>query len=453
MNLKDALQLSLNHLAHKKVRTVLTILMVVIGVASIVALTSQTAGVSQNIQSSLASLGPTSITITASGSTVFTNADVANLETLSNISSVTPVVTGSATMVVNGNSSSVTVVGISTAGLQELLGNSINLYQGSLYQDSVAPLAVIGHSVAFSSSTDTSLQTVKTGETATIEVSSGTRGGSTSKVSVPIVGILQAYGSSIVPVDGSFIVSMPFAEVLLHKTTFNEILVKANNPKNVSSLVALITTIYGTKARVQDTQQLASTVSSITGETNLLFIVIAGISLIVAAIGIMNVMLMAVSERIHDIGIMKSVGFKGRDVLLIFLLQAVVIGLAGGVLGIAAGAGASYSLTSFISPTSSNSVSASHTVSTTGAAPATTPTGGFSRAGGSGFSGGTFTRGAGAGTASSSTSTLELSYHPVFTISVIAEALIIAITISVIAGIYPAWKASKMEPIDALREL
>ena len=190
---------------------------------------------------------------------------------------------------------------------------------------------------------------------------------------------------------------MPFAEVLLHKTTFNEILVKANNPKNVSSLVALITTIYGTKARVQDTQQLASTVSSITGETNLLFIVIAGISLIVAAIGIMNVMLMAVSERIHDIGIMKSVGFKGRDVLLIFLLQAVVIGLAGGVLGIAAGAGASYSLTSFISPTSSNSVSASHTVSTTGAAPATTPTGGFSRAGGSGFSGGTFTRGAGAG--------------------------------------------------------
>jgi ABC-type antimicrobial peptide transport system permease subunit len=460
MDIRDIFGLSIRQLKEKRTRTALTILMVVIGVASIVALTSQIAGASKSIQTSLAALGPTSIIITPSSGTAFTAADVANLETLPNVSSVTPVLTGSATLTVNRNTTTVTVIGISTQGLGTLLGGDVNLYEGSLYTDTVTPLAVIGHSIAFSSSTDTNLQTAAVGETATLSVSSSTRGASASKVSIPIEGILQTYSASIVPVDSGVIVSMPFAEVLLHKTSFNEILVKANNVKNVTSLSALITTIYGTRARVLNTEQLASTASSIIGEITLLFTIIGGISLVVAAIGIMNVMLMAVSERVHDIGILKSIGFRNKDVLLIFLLQALIIGMLGGVVGLGVGIGTSYSLSALISAGSATGPSAT---AASGAPVGPAPSGGavvVSSSGG-GFSGGgaaggrSFGGAGGASTASrsaSSTSSFSSS-GPVFTPLIMMEAISVAIAISAIAGIYPAWKASKMEPIDALRML
>ena len=163
----------------------------------------------------------------------------------------------------------------------------------SIYQDNVAPLAIIGHGIAFSSSTDTNLQTAEVGQTATIEISSASRGGVTSKVVVPVVGILNSY-TSVLPIDSSVIVSMPFAEVLLNRLSFNEILIKAKNTGSVTSLASLVTTIYGSKARVTDTESLASTAASIIGAISLLFTAIAGVSLLVAAVGIMNVMLMAV---------------------------------------------------------------------------------------------------------------------------------------------------------------
>jgi ABC-type antimicrobial peptide transport system permease subunit len=450
MDIRDIIWLSLKQLKEKRVRTALSVLMVVIGVAAIVALTSQTAGIGQKIQATLSSLGPTSIIVTASGSTAFTSLDIANLETLPNVSSVTPIVTGQATLLANGNTTSVTVIGVTTQGLDLLLGGNISIYQGSLYENNVAPLAVIGHSVAFSSSTDANLQTVDVGQTGTLEISSQSRGGSAEKIAVPVVGILESY-TSILPIDGSVIVSMPFAEVLLNKLSFNEMLIKATNTSSVSSLSSLVTTVYGSNARVLDTARLASTASSIIGSISALFTIIAGVSLLVAAIGIMNVMLMSVYERIHEIGIYKAVGFKNREVMLIFLFQALIIGLLGGILGLGTGAGVSYALASVLSSGASASSTASATSAGAGASSfraGSGGAGGFSARSGGGFGGGA------GGASGAGGATLSLSsYQPVFTLSIIAEAILIAVAVSALAGVYPAWKASKMEPIDALREL
>jgi ABC-type antimicrobial peptide transport system permease subunit len=446
MDLRDTFWLSSKQLNEKKVRTALTILMVVIGVASIVALTSLTAGAGQSIQSSLSALGPTSIVVTATGSTAFTQADITNLETLPNVSSVTPILTGSATMLFNGNISSVTIVGISTEGLQTLLGGNVSLYQGSLYQDNVAPLAVIGHSLAFSSSVSPDLQTITTGQTATLEIGGG-RGSSSKKVSVPIEGIFQPL-TSIVPIDTGVLVSMPFAEVLLNKLSFNEILIKANNASSVTSLSSLISTVYGSNARVMNTEQLASTASTIIGEISLLFTAIAGVSLLVAAVGIMNVMLMSVSERVHEIGIFKAVGFKNREVMFVFLFQALIIGFLGGIVGLGVGAGAAYSLASVLSRSAASSTTGATTTT------AASSSSGFSRTGGGGsFAGGGAAAGGGVAVRGGAASTSTMSIHPAFTLSIITEAILIAAAVSVLAGVYPAWKASRMEPIDALREL
>jgi ABC-type antimicrobial peptide transport system permease subunit len=236
--------------------------------------------------------------------------------------------------------------------------------------------------------------------------------------------------------------SLQEAEELLHKSSYSTVIVKAKNLTDVTPLATQLTDIYGSSARILTTQQLLQETSSIIGSITLLLGVVAGISLLVAAIGIMNIMLIAVYERTHEIGIMKSLGFKRSHILLIFLTQAMIIGLVGGVSGIVVGAGASYSLSAIFA---SASASSNSTATSSSSAP-TARGGGFGGGGGAGGFG--FV-----GSTSSSSAASSFSYSPVFTPETVVLALLVAVVVSVIAGMYPAWRASKMEPIDALRQL
>ncbi len=446
MDLKDIFWLSYRDLSEKKVRTSLTIVMVVIGVAAIVALTSITAGINRSVTSQLESLGPTAIIVTSSGGAGFTPADVDRIAALPNVTSATPLLTGSAVLYAGNQNISVTVVGVSAGGIRHVIGSNVTLYQGELYQDTIAPEAVIGRSVAFPSSA-AGAQAITVGQSATLRLG----GRSAGTVTVPILGILPAVGGLLIPVDTGVFVPLQAAEVLLHRSSFSEMLVLATNTSSVNATSSLITTIYGSGARVITTSQLTSTVSSVIGSITLLFAVIAGVSLLVAAIGIMNIMLMAVLERTREIGIMKSIGFKNRHVMLIFLLQALIIGTLGGVAGIAVGAAASYSLAAVFRSGASGAASPG------GAAVSGAPSGGSG--GNSGFSrSGAALSGARPGavafrTASSSGASSGISFSPAFPLTTIAAALLIAVLVSIAAGLYPAWRASRMEPIDALRQL
>jgi ABC-type antimicrobial peptide transport system permease subunit len=282
---------------------------------------------------------------------------------------------------------------------------------------------------------------ITVGQTATLRIAATPYAGAKT-VTVPIVGVLPSHTSFIVPIDTGAFMSLSAAELLLHKTSFSYIIVTASNTSSVNATASLISTIFGNSATVVTTSSILSTVASITGTLGLLFGAIAGVSLLVAAIGIMNVMLIAVYERTHEIGIMKSVGFKNRNVLMIFLFQALLIGFMGGIVGIGIGAGAAYGLSSVLGGGGA-SANAANSSTTSGRAG-----GGVAVSGGARSSGGA---GASGGFGSSSSS--SLSFHPVFPVSTIIYALVIAMLVSVIAGIYPAWRASKMEPIDALRML
>jgi putative ABC transport system permease protein len=431
MDLDDIFWLSYRDLSEKKVRTLLTIIMVIIGIAAIVALTSFTAGINESITTSLQSLGPTAIIVSSATSTGFTAADTGKVSSLPNVTGVTPLNIGSAVFYAGNQNISVTVIGVSVQGLAQLLGGNVTVTQGALYEDTIAPAVVVGHSVAFPSSA-AGQQTITVGQSATLKLTAGRTG---QTVTVPILGILPEHGVSLIPIDTGVFVSSQAAEVLLHRTSFNEMVVLASNLSSVNATSSLITTIYGSSARVTTTSQILSTVSTIIGSISLLFSVIAGVSLLVAAVGIMNVMLMGVMERTHEIGIMKAIGFKNKHVMLVFLIQALIIGLAGGLAGIAVGAGASYTLAAAFG-------SGSSSANTQGAS------GEIGTGGGGGFQSGP----GGQGAAASSSST-SLSFSPAFPIETILLALFIAVIVSIIAGIYPAWRASKMEPIDALREL
>ena len=427
MNAKDIFWLGYNDLGEKKVRTALTVIMVMIGVASIIALTSLTAGIGASIQTSLSALGPTSIIVSSVRSSGFTYYDTALISTFPNVSAVIPILQGSGTVVAGSENVSATIEGVSPENLGTLLGQNVSIYQGSMYPDTASPDALFSKSLAFPASSG-GTQSIFTGTPVTLKLQGGR---SSSSTLVSVSGIINVASSPLVPAD-LVVMSLPAAQLLLHTDSFNVMLVKAKNESSVTPLSNLISQVYGTNARILNVQQIAATASSIIGAITTLFAIVAGISLMVAAIGIMNVMLMAVMERTREIGIMKSVGFKSRDVLSIFIVQAMLIGLIGGITGILVGAGVSYAL--------AGAASGSHAAT---ASPSTAGSASFR--GGGGFGGGA---GAASGTSSSS-----LSFTPVITPAAIAEALFAAVPVSVIAGIYPAWRASRMQPIDALRSL
>lgn len=444
MNLADITRLSYTQLGEKKVRTILTIVMVMIGVASIVALVSLTAGVSASISGQLQSLGPTSIILTSSSASGFTLTDLSGIGSLPNVSSVIPIVEGSGYLKTSGANTSVTIIGISPQYLPGILATSgINLYQGGIFNDTVTPSSLIGYDVAFPS-TGGGRQEVAVGQPAALEVSSGR---TTESYGIPVVGVLQSYSSLIVNINGAVIMSQPSAQALLHRQSFNVILVKAANTSSVAALTTQLSDVYGNNARVLSTQELAQTIASVIGGITLLLLLIAGISLLVAAVGIMNIMLMSVMERTHEIGVFKSLGFKNRHVLAIFLIQALIIGFIGGMVGIVVGAGASYSLAALSSGLSGSSgtgaglAAGQPTLAASGGAP------------GGAFVGRGSSQSVSGQSPFSSSSSSSFSFSPLITLTTVVDAMIVAVLVSAIAGLYPAWRASRLEPIDALRQL
>ena len=411
MRMRDAAWLGFKGLSEKKLRAVLTVLMVVIGVASIIALVSQTAGIQASINGQLNVLGPTSISVTPVATT-FTDADVARISTLPGVEEVIPIITTRANLLSGGQPFTVNIIGIGADQLSTLVGN-VNVLEGSMYQDNVAPLALAGNSVAFPVS-NAQQQSLFVGQPMILQQQLGTH---VRTLTLSVTGILQTYGSSaIVPVDNSVFVSLDAAKQLLHRSDYNQLLVKAVNLGSVAAVAQTITDIYGNSATVTTIQQITQTVSTITGQIGTLLGAIAGISLTVAAIGILNIMFVSVLERTHEIGILKAVGFKDRHVLVVFLAQAAMIGVVGGLAGLGVGAGVSYLLPSLFSSL--------------------------------GAGGG----GAGAGTrAGLRTGLSSLSYTPVISPEIVLASVAIAIVVSIAAGLYPAWRASKMEPIRALK--
>ncbi len=148
---------------------------------------------------------------------------------------------------------------------------------------------------------------------------------------------------------------------------------------------------------VETSEELIDSINTILGVVQAVFIGIAAISLLVGGIGIMNTMYTSVLERTHDIGIMKAIGARNSDILWIFLLESGLLGMAGGVVGIALGVGLS-KLVEFV---------------------------------GQGFAG----------------SLLKAS----FPLSLIIGALLFSFLIGTISGVFPARQASKLPPVEALR--
>jgi putative ABC transport system permease protein len=231
-----------------------------------------------------------------------------------------------------------------------------------------------------------------------------------------VKGILAPYGAAgFVNLDETVFVSLTAARMVFASVYYSGLYVIADSPSDVESVSTSLQNYFGGDAQVFSSSALLSTVQSISSQLTLFLGGVATVSLFVAGVGITNTMFVSVMERTREIGILKSLGYKPRQIMSLFLSEAAVSGVIGSVFGTLFGVGLSYllggGLFSFRAP-----------------------------AGG----GGTF---GGGGQASP----FGAGFGPVFSVELIAFSLIFPIGISVLAGLYPAWRASRMNAVAALK--
>jgi putative ABC transport system permease protein len=324
--------LALNRIWATKVRSLLTMLGVVIGVAAIVALTSIVDGASQGINKSLATLGTNQLNITAMAPDALTELDANALAELENVS----------VMFVQSQNEGTIATG-DTRVTARLVGVS------SQYFEAVKPEIALGGYLSSSSFAQSAKDVVFGADAANDVGLTADMLGQTVKLNgqdFRLVGVLDdqaGFGTS-----GRVYVTLDSARKLFSQYPYvSSIVIQANTPEQVDALQVTADTLlrerYGlspdTTARYTITNQasLIAAVSSITDTLGLLLTGIAAISLIVGGIGIMNIMLVSVRERTREIGVRRAIGAKQSNILTQFLIEAIVLSLAGGVIGLILG--------------------------------------------------------------------------------------------------------------------
>ena len=332
MRLLGTAALALNRIWATKVRSLLTMLGVVIGVAAIVALTSIVDGASQGINKSLATLGTNQLNITAMAPDALTELDANALAELENVSVMFVQSQNEGTIATGDTRVNARLVGVS-----------------SEYFEAVKPEIALGSYLSSSSFAQTAKDVVFGADAANDVGLTADMLGQTVKLNgqdFRLVGVLDdqaGFGTS-----GRVYVTLDSARKLFSQYPYvSSIVIQANTPEQVDALQltadSLLRERYGlgadTEARYTITNQasLIAAVSSITDTLGLLLTGIAAISLIVGGIGIMNIMLVSVRERTREIGVRRAIGAKQSNILTQFLIEAIVLSLAGGVIGLILG--------------------------------------------------------------------------------------------------------------------
>ena len=324
----ELLKLAIKNVKRRKLRSFLTILGVIIGVASIVLFISLGESIEQSITQSFESIGKNKLIIfpgvksKGSLSSIFygTGFDFRladDLSRLPDVKKAIPMVFTSAQVKFKKEVTGLNIYGFPLEDRQYLGELGYKLLEGNYPKSSKDCL--IGYAVhngAFSE-----------------EVNIGDKLVIANKFKCRVVGILQSMGSQ--HEDYSILVSLDVMRKYFNKTRADLIVVLAKNVEKAKDEISkYLERKLGRKTfTILTMGQLINQFKSLLGVVSVIIAAIAGISLITAAIGIMNTMYMAVTERVEEIGIMKAIGAKYRDILLIFLIEAGFIGLIGGIIG------------------------------------------------------------------------------------------------------------------------
>lgn len=423
MNPSHIFSLAFDALADRKVRTILTILMVTIGSSLVVVLNGLTAGQAAFLDQQLNSLATNVIYVnsgqhdyraggSSSASLIVNNVIVNKMKTLPFVEDVIPQYSGSAQIDSYGNEQRVSIVAMDPTKLVVQLPN-LEFVDGSTINPTNDANAVVGDTIANPPGATTPFVTI--GQTMKITYSFTDSGGKpqTAYKNFLVTAIMKPSGNT--RIDNSLVINLDAGNQLLHKSgRYDSLLVETVSSDYVDTVQNEIKSQFGNTLGT-NTPQAFLKVRQQTASGNAAFILMVGIiALVVGAVGIVTTLYNSVMERIREIGTMKAIGAQSTSILALFLVEAALIGVMGASIGVIVGIGSGYMLSSF-------------TPSGTGTSFGGGPSGGF---------------GSGANSA---------SIPPIYVPQDIVKVWILSLTLSIAAGIFPAWKASKLSPMVALR--
>lgn len=329
MKITQAVKMALSSIFSTKMRSFLTMLGIIIGVLSVTLLVSVVQSTTSSVNDTLSQLGGNiiSASITSRRSSTITSAELENLENTPAIEHVSPMVSGSATAKSSGNSSSITLKGI-TEEYEDIQDISVTSGRYLLDVDNENRLQVclIGVTVAEDLFGHTDVE----GESIRV-----------SGRNFKIVGVLEEDGSSQMDSNDS-VVYIPFktAQRVLKNVTISNFYVSASSESQLTMAENTVNSFLLKKTGDEDSytivnqSDIADSVNDVTTSLSYMLGGIAGISLLVGGIGIMNIMLVSVTERTKEIGIRKAIGAKKRDILSQFMIESTVLSCMGGLAGI-----------------------------------------------------------------------------------------------------------------------
>ncbi|WP_312815432.1 ABC transporter permease [Sedimentibacter sp.] len=385
MNIKSVTKMAFQSIFSNKMRTFLTMLGIIIGVFAVVVLISIGQGATSGVTESISSMGSNIISVNIFGRRAsFDYRDVREFEKLEGVKSVTPVYSSNATVKYDLETVNVGITGgnenyMDINNYEIGSGRAINPVDVD-YRNKVAVIGVTTAEDLFGRDNPIDKDISINGEKYTV------------------VGVLQSKGSSIMG-DSNAIVIVPITSLMRQSNTktINSITIQANSSEESTSAKTNIENYlldyFGDDESymVFSQDEMLETIGEVTGMMTAMLGGIAGISLLVGGIGIMNIMLVTVTERTREIGIRKAIGAGRANILIQFLIESSVMSGVGGVIGASLGVAASYAVSNMMGITYS------------------------------------------------------------INIPVILGAFIFSLAVGVFFGLYPANKASKLKPVDALR--
>ena len=355
MNGTNLFKIAFRALANNKLRAFLTMLGIIIGVASVIAMLAIGQGSKRSIQKQISEMGSNMIMIHPGAEmrggvrqdpSSMQTLKLENYETLRDecmyLSAISPDVSASGQLISGSNNYPSSVSGVS---LGYLIIRQLTVEQGDMFTEedirTAAKVCVIGKTIVdnlFPDGQDPIGKIIRC-----------------NQVPLRVIGVLKSKGYNSMGMDQDDVVLAPYSTVmkrLLAQTYLSGIFASALTEDMTEEAVDEITNILRREHKLKETddddftirtqQELSSMLNTTTDLMTTLLACIAGISLVVGGIGIMNIMYVSVTERTREIGLRMSVGARGVDILSQFLIESILISITGGLIGVILGCGASF---------------------------------------------------------------------------------------------------------------
>ena len=404
-------------LAARKLRAILTIMGIVIGPALIVGLVGATQGFQASAEERFNNMGLNTLFVSRNfrGGLSIDQRVVNEIQEISGVALAVPYYQITGSVRVQGESPSVRVLALDLSKLQKIFPG-VRLEEGSVPNFAALNQALVGSKVGEPEESQGSFFRVND----IISTTFNTRVNGQSVVAARsffVSGVLAPFGQGFfVNPDETIFINTLAGQSLIRQRTFSGIFVVTESRNDVELVTARLNDQFGGGLRITASSAFLDSIRSVNQGISTILTSVAFMAVLVAFLGIMTTMFTAVSERTKEIGILKSLGFKKKDIMGMFLAESTLAGLFGGLGGIVLGVALSFIVVGAFGGNL-----------------------GIGGGGGRGFGG------------SSAASAVSLQITPIITAELLIGTLILAVVIGTLAGVLPAWRASKMIPVEALK--